>query len=325
MNGKDIFTAPMLKYFVLLVAVFAAQEIWSQDSLPARPTDTVRRTTPAQIRPVRRQVVVEKTPVRNFLLPDSTIIPKDTFNIDSLVLSDHPYFRFKDPIRYSITIKKWEGKETIFYSIIALLLLFALIKNSFRRYVSDLFKIFFRTTVKQRQIKEQMVQSPLPSLLLNIFYLLSGGMFLAILLHHFSLGLDFSFWELYFYSVIALIAIYGVKFLTLKLLGWIFQVPGAIDGYIFIVFTTNKVIGMALVPVLVILALTTGPVKESAITLSILIVIGLFFYRFYLSYSTLNRQINISVFHFVLYLCAFEIAPLLLINKLLFRFLGETS
>jgi hypothetical protein len=35
--------------------------------------------------------------------------------------------------------------------------------------------------------------------------------------------------------------------------------------------------------------------------------------------------VRISLFHFFLYLCAFEIIPLLLINKLLFRFLGETS
>ncbi|MBO9682887.1 MAG: hypothetical protein J7502_09515, partial [Flavisolibacter sp.] len=33
----------------------------------------------------------------------------------------------------------------------------------------------------------------------------------------------------------------------------------------------------------------------------------------------------VGFFHFLLYLLAFEVIPLLLINKLLFSFLGETS
>ena len=313
----------MVKYLLILILVIAGIAVDAQDSLPAAAPDTARRTVRTQ-----RQVLQNPAPVavtRNlppFRVPDSTYLAQ--VNADSAVLSAHPYFRFTNPVRYSITIRKWEGKETIFYAIIALLLFFALIRNGFTRYISDLFKIFFRTTVKQRQIKEQLVQSPLPSLLLNIFFLLSGGMFLALLLHYYKLGLDYNFWELFFYCVTGLLAVYGVKFISLKLLGWVFQVSDSIDAYIFVVFTTNKVIGMALVPFLVILGFTQGLVNQSAMTLSIIVVLGLFAYRFFLSYSTLHRQVRISIFHFFLYLCAFEIAPLLLINKLLFRFLGET-
>ena len=127
------------------------------------------------------------------------------------------------------------------------------------------------------------------------------------------------------YVVSALVGNYGVNFLTLKLLGWIFQVREAIDAYIFIVFTTNKVIGMAVLPFIIILAFSYGLVNQVSFLLGITIVLALLAYRFFLSYVSIHRQINISIFHFFLYLCAFEIAPLLLINKLLFRFLGETS
>jgi len=51
----------------------------------------------------------------------------------------------------------------------------------------------------------------------------------------------------------------------------------------------------------------------------------LFLYRFYLSFATIEGRLKISFFHFMLYLIGFEIVPLLLINKLLFRFLGESS
>ena len=146
-------------------------------------------------------------------------------------------------------------------------------------------------------------------------------MFLALLAQQVGWGLQYGFWMLFLYAVLALVAIYGVKYLTLKFLGWALQVSEASDAYIFVVFTTNKIIGMALLPSLVMLALAYGIVSQVAITVGICIIVGLFAYRYFLSYVTIHRQIRISFFHFFIYLCAFEIAPLLLINKLLFTFL----
>jgi hypothetical protein len=68
----------------------------------------------------------------------------------------------------------------------------------------------------------------------------------------------------------------------------------------------------------------SGPViSEIAITIS-LVMIGIFYvYRFLGSYSILHKEINISGLHFFLYLCAFEIAPLLLIYKVLVTYLEK--
>ena len=82
--------------------------------------------------------------------------------------------------------------------------------------------------------------------------------------------------------------------------------------------------GISLLPFLVLLSLTYGAVSQSAMILSIIVVLGLLVYRMFLSYVSVSRIIRLSLFHFFLYLLAFELIPLLLINKLLFRFLGET-
>jgi len=242
-----------------------------------------------------------------------------------LVSGINPFFRFTNPMRYSITIKKWQGKEAIFYSIIALLIFFAMVRNGFGRYLEDIFKTYFRTGINQKQAKEQLLQNPLPSLLLNLFFVLSIGMFLTLLLQYFKLGVDINFWWLYLYCSLGLVCIYLVKLISLKFVGWIFQVAESTDAYIFIVFTTNKIIGIALLPFLVVLAFTHGLINEAAMSLSIMVVFGLIAYRFFLSYVSIRRQLQISFFHFLLYLLAFEVIPLLLINKLLFSFLGETS
>lgn len=309
-------------------------DLWSQDSPVTVEADTALQRPASS--PAPRQAVVKRntsvirdsTPVIDsallFVKMDRPTISLFKLKLDTPLFANHPFFRFTAPMRYSVTLKKWEGREAIFYSIIVLLIFFALIKNSFYRYLQDLFRTYFETTLKQKQIKEQLLQNPLPSLVLNLFFALSGGMYLALVLQYFQLALKFNFWLLYLYSVLGLIIIYALKFVSLKFFGWIFQLSEAIDSYIFIVFTTNKIIGMSLLPFLVMLALTYGVVNKAAMSLSIIVALGLTAYRFFLSYVSVRKLINLSFFHFLLYLCAFELIPLLLINKLLFRFLRET-
>ncbi|MFL5742004.1 MAG: DUF4271 domain-containing protein [Flavisolibacter sp.] len=320
----------MLKYLVLISILLCSSLLRAQDSSVQLPPDTSQQ--------VVKPVVKKHFPKKPVVKKDSTatvdsmnrfrttgfLTPGIIVDADSLRNLYHPFYRFTDPVRYSVTIKQWRGKEAVFYSIMALLIIFALIKNGFNRYIRDLVKIFFRTTAKQRQIREQLMESPLPSLMLNGFFLLSTGMFLALLLQYFKLGLQFNFWALFSYCVVGLLAIYTVKFISLKFLGWIFQVSDAIDSYVFVVFSTNKIIGIALLPFVVVLAFSHGMLNEMAMSLSIFVVLALYAYRFFLSYVSIHRQVQMSFFHFFLYLMAFELAPLLLINKLLFRLLGET-
>lgn len=252
------------------------------------------------------------------------IIPVFSLLADSSVYNQQPYFSFINPVKRLAEKRIWQGKEPLFYSTVALLLFFALVRNNFSRYASDLFALFFRTTIKQRQIKEQLMQAPLPSLLLNLLFFISGALFINLLLAHHGLGRAFGFWTLLLYTTLGLMAVYVVKFITLKLCGWLFHMSDVTDAYTFVVFTTNKIIGIALLPFIILLSFTSGPFQEGIFTLSILVVLLLFLYRFYLSFATIERKLKISLFHFLLYLVGFEIVPLLLINKLLFRFLGES-
>ena len=81
----------------------------------------------------------------------------------------------------------FRGKELMFYVLIVLLLLFALLKMLLPKYFNDLFRFFFRTTLKQRQIKEQLMQTPLPSLILNVFFVVSGRIISLFLLQHYQI------------------------------------------------------------------------------------------------------------------------------------------
>ena len=237
------------------------------------------------------------------------------------ILSRHPYFNFNVKAAPLISGKKeFQGKEVLFYVITALVIIFALLKLAFAKYFNDLLRVFFRTTLKQRQIKEQLIQTPLPSLMFNGFFVASAGLYINFLLHYFKFTPVANFWLLFLYCCIGLSIIYLVKFVGLIILGWLFNMQKAADSYIFIVFIINKIIGISLLPFLILLGLTEGVMYIVALVMSWCCVGGLLLYRFILGFTAIRNEVRFNLFHFLLYLCAFEIAPLLLIYKLLLFF-----
>ena len=293
-----------------------------QDTLPIpkEKTDTTIRKQPT-VTITEVDDIMADSFSRKPVIKDTGWAIEGTVPLSMQVLQRHPYFGFSSkPVHHAPIVHRGGGKELLFYVIIGLLLFFAFLRQVFGRYFENLFRLFFRTTLKYRQIREQLMQTPLPSLLLNAFFVISGGFYISFLLIHFKLIDNSEFWRYVLYSCIGLSAIYFVKFLGLKVIGWIFNLRDAADSYIFIVFVINKVIGVFLLPFIVMLAFMTGQGYTVALVVSWFGIGALVLYRYILSYAAVRNQVKFNPFHFFLYLLAFEIAPLLLIYKLLLVF-----
>lgn len=248
-----------------------------------------------------------------------------------------PDSAIEHPVADTVMQKKFSGdnfknskkgikeKDGLFYLLTALLLLFAFLNRLFPKYFNDLYRLFFRTTLNQSQIREQLIQSPLPSLLLNVFFVITGGLYLDFIFRHYQLNFVDDFWLLFFYCCLGLTVIYLIKFSGLKTFGWLFNASEAADSYIFIVFVINKMIGIFLLPVVILLAFTGGSIYSITLTLSYCGIGAFLIYRFILTYIAVRNQISINPFHFFLYLFAFEIAPLLIIYKVLLVILTGTA
>lgn len=313
------------------------------DSIPASSDTPLSREqvdTPATPMPgprITRQIADTTQPETadtvQSILPGDTLtlsyrpIVHDTWDIKEGIpvgmqlLEHHPYYKFNEKaIAVESVRKKPEGKETIFYVLVGLLLVFALLKQGFGKYFSDLFRVFFQTTLKQRQIREQLMQNPFPSLVFNIFFVASAGLYVNFMLHYFGFvphHPELNFWIMYLYCSLGLAIIYTGKYIGLKIVGWLFNMQKAASSYTFIVFIINKVIGIFLLPFLLLLAFAQEPLYSIALVLSWCGIGALLLYRFILGFGAIRNEVRFNLFHFFLYLCAFEIAPLLLIYKLL--------
>lgn len=335
-----------LIYCLLLQTAFSQT---GQDTLPPR-TDTIVRTQPVQDTTVRRRVVAPRlrdTTRRTFDTTSQIVVPPatdsaalDSVNVPSVstnksqidlvtalrtVLSRHPYFSFfADPVTNISISRKEPDRDLFFYVLLGLFFYFAIVKTLFRKYINNMVSIFLRITLRQQQLREQLLQTPFPSLMLNIFFLLTGGFYASLLLDYYNYQAYPNFWIQTLYCVGILALIYAGKFIILKFTGWVFNLSKATDTYIFIVFLVNKMLGILLLPFLVLIAFYTGQAQQVFVTLSLILIVVLFAYRFIFSFGPIRAEIKVNPFHFFLYLCAFEIAPLLLIYKVLLSVL-ETS
>lgn len=304
------------------ITVYAQND--SAIQIPSR--DTVKKTSIPKLRLTKDtlQVQAKKDSVQNADSVNLVLPAQENYAYKNWVnlLIPHPYYSFNGkPLVLMMQERKVIDNDRMFYLLILLIFLYALFRALFTKYHDDFFKVFFRATLRQQQLKEQLIQASLPSLLFNILFLITGGFYLSFVGIYSGVLQKTDFFENLFYCMLALIVIYVGKFLVIKSMGWVLKVDKGADSYIFIVFLINKVIGVFLIPILMLIAFTGDQKYNDTILVMSLFIIGfLFLYRFWASYQVIRNEIKLNIFHFFLYLCAFEIAPLFVIGKLLLKY-----
>ncbi len=218
-------------------------------------------------------------------------------------------------------VRETDDQDWLVYLVAGVLLLLGIIRSSYLKYFNDMFRAFFNPTLSQRQLKDQLSQSPFPNFLLNFFFVISLGLYLYLLMYRLDYPTDAIAWMLIPGLMLLVGIIYLVKFVVLRFCGWLFGNEELIDAYVFILYLINKVLGILLAPFLVVLAFCSPEIASICLYISIFFIVLLVVYRYVRSYSLVRQYLSFSKLHFFLYLCAFEVVPVLIITKVLLLWL----
>lgn len=238
------------------------------------------------------------------------------------LLSSNKFINVRDAPVYLISEKKQsDGKEFVFYILCLVVLILALFKTFYKGYFDNLFRVFFNTSLRQSQLADQLLQAKLPSFILNIFFAVSAGIFLWLLFTYYHPPLVMNTKLLLPLCIFGIGVLYFVKYCTLKFIGWLSGMQQIVDNYIFIIFLINKISGIVLVPFLVILAFSL-PLWVRYITTVAIFVVALFFLSRYIkTYGALENKLPLNAFHFLVYIIATEIIPILVLYKVTMDYL----
>lgn len=223
------------------------------------------------------------------------------------------------PVWMIIDYKQKESKDMYFYLLLSITAFLAFVRMFFPKFYKALFELFFQTSMRQKQYRDQLQQDYVASFLINLLFIISTGLFLTLVALHYSL-VPLSFWSIYGYSTLLLTLVYTGKSLFLSFAGWVFDNKSAAQGYIFLVSLINRIMGILLIPFSVLLALGNESIHGFITVLSLSMVIIMISYRYFVSFGSLRNELKISALNFFLYLCAVEIMPIALIYKLLINY-----
>lgn len=265
-----------------------------------------------------------------FLLPlyaqavDSTA--PSTVVVDSIVLPLTNIYKNLTDSNVFINVKGAPGALTVmaknryenpvfFYFITVLLLILGLMRTFYSRYFTTLFRVFFNTSLRQNQLTDQLMQAKLPSLIFNIFFVVTAGFYIFLILQFYGIRGDIPDWPLIGLCTGAVGVSYIIKYLSLSLIGWITNFRSEANTYIFIVFLLNKITGILMLPFIIILAFSSIKAASAAVSVSLIVLALILLMRFFRAYALLSSKLKISLFHFFLYVAALELLPLALIYK----------
>jgi len=234
----------------------------------------------------------------------------------------HPYLPlYAKPAFMVIDYRRQESKDDLFYLMAGVIFFLAFIRVLFSKYFRNLFLLFFQTSLRQKQTREQLLQDNLASLFINLLFFISAGLYISLLIKYYN-WTQVSFWWLSLFSAVLLIFVYLGKYLFLLFAGWVFNTKEAAGSYIFLVFMVNKVMGVLLIPFLLILSFAQFEVVNVGVTVSFGLIALMYVYRYLVSFGTIRNKLKVNPLHFFIYLCAVEVLPLLLIYKGLINYIA---
>jgi len=200
--------------------------------------------------------------------------------------------------------------------VLFLLVYLAILVSLYSPTIKQLYKAFLNDNMLKLKHREQGSFLHLSLVMLYFFFFINAGFFCYLVLR--ELG-----WEsnsnpqLLLYCVLGISAVFLIKHLFLRILGAIFPIEKEIKQYNFTIGVFNIILGFTLLPFNLLIAYGQSDLPKHLIYSSLIIITLIYGFRVIRSLLIGSRYISLHKFHFFMYLCTVEIAPTLVLVKLL--------
>lgn len=209
-------------------------------------------------------------------------------------------------------IAKW-----MIFVLLGLLSLMSIIVAIYRKEVTTIFQAFLSTSSSQNGQRDQVGVLTLERFSSYVLFVLGMGTFCFLIPQILLKEFQFNTFGALCLFILGIGAIYFIKYIQLKILSYILPFHQEIEAYSFILSNTNKALGFIIVPLLFLIAYTPDSAQIMALYFSFILLSLIYIYRTLKGLATAGSIILFHKFHFFVYLCAVEIAPIVILLKLL--------
>ncbi|MFM2268534.1 MAG: hypothetical protein RL757_1975 [Bacteroidota bacterium] len=269
-------------------------------------SDTTRKDTLATVKiDTTPRVTASDNPLEK-LSAAATKDSLEKMQADSLIAANAPPSLFSREI-YT--------RHFLFFTMLVMLIMMVIALQMGRGVVSNVYQSLINDSTLRLVYRDQIGWGNLAYLSLYVLFWINLGIFIFLTLNQWGIqtGLGQGLRMLLCIGGVGLV--YFIKHLLLYVLAAIFPVAKEVKLYNFIIIITGIVIGLVLAPVNIFMLFASDSLRHILIYVG-LGAIGLMYVVRVLRSFFVNASLLLdNKFHFLLYLCAVEIAPALILVK----------
>jgi len=198
-------------------------------------------------------------------------------------------------------------------------LLFSIVRVFYRNYGGQLFKTVFNFGESKRMFQEKSLGFTHAAFGLDLVFYFMSGVFFYQVADFFSIKFYSVEWINYFFITGGLIFFITVKKILYFFMGYVTRSSYETSEYLFNKNNYNRVLGLFLFPMCLIIAFIPHLEQEYLFIIGIAIFLFLYFLLLFRGIKILLRK-QFSIFYLILYLCSLEILPILYLYKLAMKF-----
>jgi len=322
----------MYKYLIVTLFLFCATGFnhLNAQAVPAARDSTVkpRFYKPRIVRDsaflARQKFVTDSIMTHTWILPDSLI--DKYILIDSIVKANvfekldldawfKKYGHLKKESRFRTGIPMPKGDTWVLAFIVLLLIVFAVLRISFAKQLQNIIQAFYSNRGLNNLNKEDNVFSSWPFLFLFIQFGFTIGMFFYLVAQYYRVASAYQGYRFFLIISVLIIVLYAFKILILRVLGHIFNIQKAVNEYVSILYLSYFNISLIFIPLVVAFALSPLKYGIYYIVISCVLAAIIFTIQFIRAGVNILSHYRFSKFYLIMYFCALEICPILILIK----------
>jgi hypothetical protein len=203
----------------------------------------------------------------------------------------------------------------LFIAFVLQLLILIYVKATGLKNFEDSIKAYFNTNLSQQLFREQESAISFSVLLQMMNFIISCSVLLYLFVDYFfqpNLADSLKIGTVIFLFTAT---IYFLKYLGYKVISYIFPFSEDIDLFRFNYFLNQKLLGVLLIPFVYTIAYSPSPYNTYFLLISAIIFLSTMLVRSAKGLVIGSAYLRKHMFHFLLYICTFEIAPVLILVK----------
>ncbi|SFB77624.1 protein of unknown function [Parapedobacter composti] len=198
-----------------------------------------------------------------------------------------------------------------------LLLLLGIVRAAFPNEVISIFQAFFNDRVLLQINKEATLYSSWPFVFLYILFGFGVGLFIYLCNLYYLPAEKSAGFEAFLSMSVFVMVLFILKIIITRFLGFVFDIQRIVREYVSVLYLSYFNAALVFLPIVFILSLVPQDQMLWVIPMALLTVLALFTFRFIKTANSLLTSHRFSKFYLFMYLCCLEIAPVLILIKVL--------